>query len=159
MKYYGNELYHHGILGQKWGIRRFQNKDGSYTTEGKKRRLKDVAKQAVSPSIKQGKDKPSVSPAGQIVKSSKDMLEGVKKLRKVNEPVPEREDLTKYTDKDLQQMINRMNLENQYNRLKSEQVNIGKDKVDKFLDTAIATLEVAGSAATILSAIYLIVKK
>ena len=32
------ELYHHGILGQKWGIRRFQNKDGSYTAEGKERR-------------------------------------------------------------------------------------------------------------------------
>lgn len=33
-----NELYHHGILGQKWGVRRFQNKDGSYTNAGKKRR-------------------------------------------------------------------------------------------------------------------------
>lgn len=30
-------LEHHGILGQRWGVRRFQNKDGSYTTEGKKR--------------------------------------------------------------------------------------------------------------------------
>ena len=30
-------LEHHGILGQKWGVRRFQNKDGSRTTEGKKR--------------------------------------------------------------------------------------------------------------------------
>ena len=30
-------LAHHGILGQKWGIRRFQNKDGSRTAEGKKR--------------------------------------------------------------------------------------------------------------------------
>ena len=27
-------LYHHGILGQKWGIRRYQNKDGSLTKEG-----------------------------------------------------------------------------------------------------------------------------
>lgn len=33
-----NELYHHGIQGQKWGIRRFQNKDGSRTLLGKKRR-------------------------------------------------------------------------------------------------------------------------
>lgn len=32
-----NFLAHHGILGQKWGIRRFQNKDGSLTTAGKKR--------------------------------------------------------------------------------------------------------------------------
>lgn len=32
------ELYHHGILGQKWGIRRFQNPDGTLTEEGKKMR-------------------------------------------------------------------------------------------------------------------------
>ena len=32
-----NELYHHGILGQKWGVRRFQNEDGSLTPEGEKR--------------------------------------------------------------------------------------------------------------------------
>ena len=30
-------LKHHGILGMKWGIRRYQNKDGSLTAEGKKR--------------------------------------------------------------------------------------------------------------------------
>lgn len=32
-----DELYHHGIKGQKWGIRRFQNPDGSLTAEGKSR--------------------------------------------------------------------------------------------------------------------------
>lgn len=30
-------IVHSGIKGQKWGIRRFQNKDGSLTEEGKKR--------------------------------------------------------------------------------------------------------------------------
>jgi hypothetical protein len=32
-----NSLAHHGILGQKWGVRRFQNRDGSLTVAGKKR--------------------------------------------------------------------------------------------------------------------------
>ena len=32
-----NELTHHGIKGMKWGVRRFQNKDGSLTPEGKRR--------------------------------------------------------------------------------------------------------------------------
>lgn len=30
-------LEHHGILGQKWGVRRYQNSDGTLTSEGKKR--------------------------------------------------------------------------------------------------------------------------
>ena len=32
-----NVLYHHGIKGQKWGVRRFQNKDGTLTPAGKER--------------------------------------------------------------------------------------------------------------------------
>lgn len=32
-----DELYHHGIKGQKWGVRRFQNSDGSLTPAGKQR--------------------------------------------------------------------------------------------------------------------------
>ena len=32
-------LEHHGILGMKWGVRRFQNKDGSLTSAGKKRKI------------------------------------------------------------------------------------------------------------------------
>lgn len=34
-------LKHHGIKGQKWGVRRFQNKNGTYTPAGRKRRLEN----------------------------------------------------------------------------------------------------------------------
>lgn len=37
MEVWRNELYHHGIKGQKWGIRRYQNEDGTLTEKGKKR--------------------------------------------------------------------------------------------------------------------------
>lgn len=33
------ELYHHGVKGQKWGVRRYQNEDGSLTEAGKKKYL------------------------------------------------------------------------------------------------------------------------
>ncbi len=35
--YYENELYHHGVKGQKWGVRRYQNADGTLTSAGKRR--------------------------------------------------------------------------------------------------------------------------
>lgn len=34
---YTDELYHHGVKGQRWGFRRWQNEDGSLTPEGRKR--------------------------------------------------------------------------------------------------------------------------
>ena len=40
-----DELYHHGIKGQRWGVRRFQNEDGTLTAAGKRRIRKEVRKE------------------------------------------------------------------------------------------------------------------
>lgn len=52
MDEYENYLAHHGIKGQKWGVRRFQNPDGSWTAEGRKRygasRIRNRVKSAVN---------------------------------------------------------------------------------------------------------------
>lgn len=49
---YESELYHHGIKGQKWGVRKYQNADGSYTAAGRKRYAKQLTKDFNKASIK-----------------------------------------------------------------------------------------------------------
>lgn len=74
-----NELYHHGIKGQKWGVRRFQNPDGTLTESGKKRYANELKRQ-IGNRLDFG-DNPKVE---QSIKShvSKDSLDSLKRLKK-----------------------------------------------------------------------------
>lgn len=51
--YYPEELYHHGVKGMKWGVRRFRNKDGSLTSAGRKRYGDEATSGPVNTSKKQ----------------------------------------------------------------------------------------------------------
>lgn len=59
MNRYEYEIYHHGIKGMKWGVRRYQNKDGSLTNAGKIRYSEESNKQ-----IKVNKDGSKTIPSG-----------------------------------------------------------------------------------------------
>jgi hypothetical protein len=58
-----DNLQHHGIKGQKWGVRRFQKKDGSLTPEGKKRYDDEPGER------KEGKSKDRPSRGKRVVKT------------------------------------------------------------------------------------------
>lgn len=69
------ELYHHGIKGMRWGIRRFQNPDGSLTKAGVKRYQEaegkyDSAKKAYD-SAKAGGNKSDIKRAKSSLQSAK----------------------------------------------------------------------------------------
>ena len=136
-----DELKHYGIKGMKWGVRRFQNSDGSLTADGKKRysgdNLKDIQKQ-----VNQGKN----------------VVDGVKKTRtKVAEKQHEKKiksDLSQMSDKELRDIVNRLNMEERYMQvMKSRDVQVGKSKADKILDYAGTALTIGSSALSIMIAI------
>ena len=143
-----NVLGHSGIKGQKWGIRRYQNEDGSLTEEGKKRygtpeTYRAVAKEASSLEEATKGASSAASTAASIINTQR----GSQAIRK---------DYSGLTDQELQRRVNRLNLERAYGDLSGDTkyVKTGKEKAREILQTVGATLAVASTAVAIYSQLH-----
>lgn len=78
-------LMHHGIKGQKWGIRRYQNPDGTYTTAGKRRKLENNYSEAGRKKKTSNKERRQMSITE--LKKRKERLELEKKVKDLEKEV------------------------------------------------------------------------
>lgn len=146
------ELYHHGVKGMKWGVRRYQNKDGSLTDAGQKRYDRDVrdnnAKKKDNRIIIDGPDskrwvREDMERTKKVVDASSSLVNKAKSVERDTRPAPVKKkmDLSQMSDQQLRERINRANLEKQYNDLFGEPAKATVSKGRKFVQT---TLEVGG---------------
>lgn len=109
-RYSEESLRHYGILGQKWGERRYQNPDGTYTEEGlkrkrKDRKLSDRAKKAIK--------------VGAAAAGAAAVAYGIHKLDK-KQGLKSNKDIRGMTDATLDKYVNRLRNEKSARDLRNE---------------------------------------
>ena len=128
----------------KWGVRRYQNKDGSLTEAGKRRREQDLRnmKPSKRKDYVENPDKwvtDDMYRTKKVTESTKQMSTDLQNLNKTNRKYGKtykKMDLSNRTDKELRDEINRKFLEKQYQELFAEPTKAekGRQRAEKILE-------------------------
>ena len=125
-----NELTHWGVRGMKWGVRRYQNSDGTLTPAGKKRYKKEMDKLKKEERVLKNKQK---------TKAMIDKLEAKRrdverlKGKEVDESKPAKKTVKNLSNDELRELVTRLELEKRYRDLSPKDVSKGKKFVDDVL--------------------------
>lgn len=103
------ELYHSGILGMHWGIRRYQNKDGSLTPAGRERYYKLSKQLEKTKNVKKAEK----------IQAELDKLSNTK-VKEAEQEVKKKFNVKDLSDTDLANMLNRMQMEKRYYELEAD---------------------------------------
>lgn len=138
------ELLHWGIKGMKWGVRRYQNKDGTLTPAGRKRYNEEMAKLKSEEKVLKNKEATRKKLAKLDAKRAE--LEKRKKSgdddsdsksEKKTAGSSKRKSIKDMTDEELMTAINRARMEDTYRSLRPQEVSAGKKLASKLLNDMI----------------------
>ena len=161
-------LYHHGILGMRWGVRRFQNKDGTLTEAGKRRlngvsydnsgRIKDSDRGKARSKI-HGEVANDYKNLGSALRSTGDVSDNLKNMNdhvgsNKRAKAMRKMDVSQMSDQELRERVSRLNMEKQYKSLMTEDIDSGNKYVSNILSTVGDLVTIGASAASIAVAIY-----
>lgn len=135
--------------------------------KGQKKKIK--MDQLLDRSIKKGKDKSPVSAAEEITKGARNTVGDVSNVardiadlkqakKNAERRLESQSKAKKMSDEDLRKKINRLNLEKRYSDLTSRDVDLGRQKLDLVLDTTMSIANIAATAASVASIIWMIKK-
>lgn len=133
-----NELMHWGIKGMKWGVRRYQNKDGSLTPAGKKRYDKEMAKLKEEEKI--AKNKLRTQAKLNKLDEKRKEIEALKSGKPITKSTKQhsKPSVKDMSDEELRQTVNRLLMEQQYAKLNPQQVSVGQKFVKKVMNDVVA---------------------